>query len=558
MASNRREILGRLMGLETEYATLVRTAGTSADPPSRRAVYDAICAALARRQPTARGRFDPTQRFLASGGAVTAESHSSAMDLPGGLIEGATPEARSPQRLLACQRAQDQLLAAAAADCGLDAQVRLIKNSSDAFDHVYGCQENYEAEVARGLTLAAYWVGLALLVPLQLAYIAACLLLVTAGLALLTGGRTIGQLIRLRLPSPHILQASPSPGAVAATVRILRLIHLPLVMLLGLIARRLAFRRQRKYLTAFLVSRIAVTGTGHLDARGKYWLSAKARSIDSVLGMGGYRGERPIYVFGHWLEQVCGQSLVSLRAAARLWRRRQRLQIGLSDSNIADMAEYLKVGTTALVLDLIEAGEASGLPVLRRPVESLHRLASDWNLITRVPTSRGEMSALEIQTLYFQACRRFVTTRGDQAPAEAWQILERWEEALDALRGFRAEAQAVRPALGKIDWLTKRWMLDQMSPAAAWAVRKKVDLRYHELSEDGYFQRICDAVPSAVLTDRQGVERATRLPPTDSPAGRRGHLIREFGGSDETLRVSWSHVVIGSGRERRVVSLAVD
>ncbi|WP_153557637.1 proteasome accessory factor PafA2 family protein [Roseimaritima sediminicola] len=551
-------LLHRLIGLETEYATMVRSppGRDESCTPSRGEVYAAICQAIARRQPTAQGRFDASKLFLASGGAITAESSPVDDALPGGLIEGATPEVRSPQALLVCQRAQDRMLQRAADRCGLDVEVRILKNSSDRLERIYGCQENYEAEVARGPALWLLRTGLMGLLPLQVLYWF-CVHVIVYGSALLLGMARLGTaVLRGRVPRAARLMQPPPAWGLRAVVAIVRALRSPLVLWLLILTRLFAFRRQRTYLTAFLTSRLVLTGSGHVDGRGKYWLSAKAMAIDSHAGLGGYRGERPIYVFRHWLERLCEPSPGGWTAVFDLMRRRQRLQIGLSDSNIADTAEYLKVATTSLVLDMLEAGYVEGLPVLRKPIASLHRVAGDWNLVSRVPTSGGAMSGLEIQQRFLHACRRFVAAQHQPPSAEVAVVLERWEAALDAAMAFRNRAADMQPAIGKIDWLTKRWMLDQLSPSAPWAVRKKVDLRYHELSDESYFERLSNAIPATVLTSEASIERAGRMPPGDTPAGRRGHLIREFSAGDQPIRASWSHVVIGQGRRRRVVPVA--
>ena len=90
--------------------------------------------------------------------------------------------------------------------------------------------------------------------------------------------------------------------------------------------------------------------------------------------------------------------------------------------------------------------------------------------------------------------------------------------------------------------------------------RKKIDLRYHELSEDGYHQRLSEAglvetpCGQAWLNDAE-LDRAMRTPPPDSPATMRGHFIREFADGNESLRVNWKRVTIGQGRSRRVIRL---
>lgn len=547
-------LVSRLVGLETEYATLVadRQELDREDLPPSHMVYVQICEAIRRDQPTVAGLFDNEQMFLACGGAVTFESHPSLHALPGGLVEIATPEVRSPDELLACQRSIDALAADAAADSETSFDLRVLKNSSDAMGHVYGCHENYEAEVASGIWLLVYRGFIALLWCLQIV----CLLVSLPLMGLIVLIVTVFRMLRSTEPTTHSPQDmfEVVPRWLAASlIASLRMVHLPTVLVLRFVVRNVAFRRQRRYLTAFLVSRVAICGSGNLDHDGLYQMSAKAMSTDSVADMGGFRGERPIFVYGHWLGQFCAKSFMSLASTRQMFRRHQRLQIGLSDSNLSDLAEYVKVGSVSLLLDMIEAKEARDLPILKGTVSSLHRIASDWNLISRVPTSRGEMSALEIQREYLSAAEKFVENTSANMRGEAPLVLYRWRELLDAVIAFRKDSNDVDQALGRVDWLSKRWMMDQLGDESGWAERKKIDLRYHELSDDGYFNQLIATRPELKLVDDQRIERRRRSPPPGSPAARRGWLIREFADSDESMQSEWNYAMIGRGRSRRRV-----
>jgi proteasome accessory factor A len=547
-------LVTRLIGLETEYATLV------ADPqrlepdelPPSHLVYTQICEAIRRDQPTVAGLFDHEQMFLASGGAVSFESHPSMYASPGGLVEFATPEVRGPDELLACQRSIDALASAAAADSETSFDLRLLKNSSDALGHVYGCHENYETEVARGLWLLWYRGFILLLWCMQVLSLIVSLPLMALIFLIVVACR-LWRGADAALRQPHDLFALVPSCLSTPLVGALRLIHLPTVWVLRLVARHVAFRTQRRYLTAFLVSRVAMCGSGNLDHDGCYQMSAKAMAIDAVADMGGFRGERPIFVYGHWLGQFCAKSFLSLSSTRQMFKRRQRLQIGLSDSNLADLAEYVKVGSVSLLLDMIESGATEHLPVLRRPLHSLHRIARDWNLIARVPTSRGEMSAIEIQKVYLSAAEGFVGSTPANMRGEAPLVLQRWRELLNAVIAFRKNAMDVDGALGRVDWLSKRWMIDRLGASADWATRKKVDLRYHELSEAGYFNQLMTTRPNLRLVDQEHIARRRRSPPPSSPAARRGWLIREFANSDESMQSEWGYAMIGRGRQRRRV-----
>lgn len=560
-----RKLVQRLMGMETEYATLIanRPDLAMADLPASATVYARICEAIRKDQPCVPGIFDQDQIFLASGGAVTFESHPSLHASPGGLVEIATPEVTSPDELVACQCSIDELVSEAAAGSidGLD--VRALKNSSDALGHIYGCQENYETFVATGIWLGIYRISVLLLWLLQVISLLMSLPVLALAFALIL-------LIRFRrnhfagygrstdsLKPPRASQTASDlfetlPDWTKATLMgMLRIVHFPTVLVLRFVARHVAFRKQRKYLTALLVSRVALCGAGDLDHDGRFRLSPKAMAIDVLADMGSYDGERPIYVYGHWLSQFCAKSFLSLGSTRAMFAKRQRLQIGLSDSNLSELAEYVKLGSVSLVLDLIESGATEHLLTLARPISSLHAIASDWNLVRRVPTNRGEFNALEIQRSYLTAAERFVESVPEPDRGEADLVLRRWKELLDAVWAFRRDAANTEPALGRVDWLSKHWMIDQLGSDAQWVSRKKIDLRYHELSDHGYYRKLTVADPSITLISRDRIDKRRRTPPADSPATKRGWLIREFAGSDDLISAEWAYAVLGEGKTRK-------
>ncbi len=545
-------LASRLIGLETEYATLVL--GTDehepCDLPEAQQMYSALCDVIRQDQPSVPGVFDHDQLFLANGAAVSFESHPTMLQKPGGFLEIATPEVHAPSELLTCQRSIDRLAADAANNSKARFDIRILKNSRDALGHAYGCHENYEAEVAHGVFLLIYRLFILLLWGIQVISLLASLPLMAAILGVVLACKMLkGKDVSFDKPD-DIFESVPRWIA-TPLLATLRCVHLPTVLLLRFVVRHVAFRRQRRCLTAFLVSRIVLCGTGTLNPNGRYHVSGKGIAIDCVADMGGFNGEKPIFVFGHWLSQFCAKSFYSLGSTKQMLGRTQRLQIGLSDSNLSDLAEYVKVGSVSLLLDMIESGNYQTLPRLKSTIHALHRIAGDWHLVTRVATNRGEMSALEIQKSYLAAAESFVASVPVGQHGEAPVILKRWRELLNAALAFRKDANNYSDALGRIDWLTKRVMIDQMDSKSDWSARKKIDLRYHELSDEGYFKRVAETIPETQLVEPAEVEKRRRLPPTNSPAARRGWLIREFAQSEETMLCDWTFALIGNGRNRR-------
>lgn len=622
-------IFDRLIGLETEYAIVpAGRAGAGESFPSRLRCYRMLVAALGRRLPVVEAQHSKVGVFAANSLAVWFEAERFTVDT--GLIEGATPECRGPFEAVLYQRAQDRLLAASAADAAVPGGFALLKNDRDAQGNVYGAQENYEATVATGWRLLAWRVGLvALLLPTIVTWIGmlAIILGTISVFALLACGAFIkrwivgaGRFDRL-LVNPRWLEAddiiSPLPEWLERVMLVLFNIAVaPVLLPLTLLIRWTVFVPQRRALEAFLVSRVVVGGAGWLDEHDRFQLSDKGPGITCRIGYGDGLFRHPIFSFGHFLKAFIGEFPFNVRDFADMFRRRQRLQISIGDSNMAPFAELLRIATTTLVLDVVEGeiesrargkaknGGATGMdggagagggagggdgagagygaidgdrdvdvdgdvegengeavdddneawPELARPVAALRAICADPTLRSRVALRDGRsMSAIELQHWYVRRCALALARQPGLPPRAAW-VMRQWHETLEALR------QAPESLAGRLDWVAKRRLIEETGAGLSWEARKKIDLRYHELSEDGYHQRLSEAglvetpCGQAWLNDAE-LDRAMRTPPPDSPATMRGHFIREFADGNESLRVNWKRVTIGQGRSRRVIRL---
>lgn len=562
-------MLDRLLGLETEYA--IRWSGDDPDAPrpSNRLIYDAIVAALERSVAVREGvrKLSRRQRFLENGGSLCYEFLPEAAD--GGLVEAGTPECRGPSQLLLYQRAQDRLLLEALPEAenilraaGQRGCLGLLKNCRDVEGNVYGAQENYEAELARGAWLWVYRVGLVVVVPVVLVPALAYLLVVAAlftvllvallaALIVLLVVRLVAALVR-RADSPDW---DPFPDDIEAVFRPLErglvvlalVITMPGAALYSGLVRGCGFRAIRRHALGFLISRPVLTGTGTLDpVSGAFGLSEKGPSICARVRTTIAPADRAIFDIGNLHKSLFCLMELRLRPLAGLFRARQRLQLGLSDSNCAQQAEYLKLATTSLVLDMAEAGALAELPRVRRPIAALHTLAADASLAATVACTDGvERSAIELQRLYLDAAREFVAA-APAASLEAREIVAAWAETLDILADEPARA------FGQLDWVSKRGLLASAGAELELDARKKIDLKYHELGV-GYFAQLEAEGLAPTLVSDEEIEAAMRTAPSDTPARRRSQLIRRFVAEDIAAVVDWDRVEIKRGLFRRDV-----
>ncbi len=563
-------ILDRLVGLETEYAIRFHRSGADASVGSRFLLYQSLVSRLQPRMLTAPARHFKEGLFLANGGAVWFESERPAAG--GGLIEGSTPECRGPRQVLLYQRAQDRMLGEAARTSDVDGRMTLIKNDRDGCDHVYGAQENYEAVVASGALLGAWRVGLILLVPLLLMTWLGFLLMIGCVLVYLAIAGLVFLPMQAVLRHPHrvalvlfgrdLVEGRETGGATPVWLESLlllatRVVTAPLAVALWCMAALFAFRRIRHRLAPFLISRCVVAGAGMVDSDGRFGISDKGPAVNCVLGLGGFLKDRPIFTIGHFFKALCVESWASPRSFFRMFGQRQRLQIGIGDSNMAETAEFLRVGTTALVLDLIEADELPALPTLKNPIRALHAICSDPTLKQTVTLADGrQWTALDLQRFYWDACRQFVA-RHPEANREAHEVLQRWSDVLDSLEQVPGSSDVPLELIGLVDWATKLHLIKEAVDPNDWSTVKKVDICYHELSDNGYFSMLQSAGLTPCLIESNELDLAVRVPPPDSPATMRGHFIREFSGdADQQLSVNWQQVVLGRGFSAKVIPLA--
>ena len=287
-----------------------------------------------------------------------------------------------------------------------------------------------------------------------------------------------------------------------------------------LIGRELAFQQVIDGLVPFLVTRQVYTGAGKVgveqDRRaraGLYQLSQRADFFETIAGV----------------DTMHRRPLVNTRDEphARADRYR-RLHLIVGDANMSEYATALKVGTTLLVLDLLEAGLLPRL-ALADPVAALKQISRDPQWEWSVALADGtQASALEVQHAHLDRARSFAAGRD----AETDWVLAEWATVL---------AQLERDPLdlvGRCDWVTKKWLLDAFveSERLDWespdhrAWLQSQDLEYHNVDpSEGLFLLLEGQGRTARLTREERIRRALVHPPPGTRAYFRGTCLTRFG-----------------------------
>jgi Pup amidohydrolase len=531
--ANDRRILQRKLGLETEYAFYRR--GTHEDP----FIFETLMESVRVATPCVPSSQNPFRYFLANGGCISQESSSSeslvAPRCLGMVLESSTPICRSPQQLLEYHSAMRELLVQAIDGISLGESDRLSHGNADATGHTYGQHESYDVQVAKGLSLLGWRLGLILMLPALLIYhgLASIWLLVIWTVAIVmskakSDKRQTGQAFR----SPLI----PSVW-IDVCARGMRGLHAPIALLLWCNLWLFALRPYRKALSAFFATRCLIDGAGKVDEAGRFWISHRAADVNCVIGFGSYGRSRPIFRCDSWLRELCMGPGFQWKRYASMFRARRRVEIAIGDSGLCETGQYLRFGVTSLMLDFAERGVVTSSLRLRKSIQAMQCYAKDWMLLARSLDRTGKMvRACEVQLSYLNAAKTMLGS-STRVPDEAWRILELWQTVLHQLDTTDDKSEPSQWLVGRLDWVTKLWVLEHLNQDQATVdAKRKLNLKYHDLTGDGYFEQISKMMEIPRVLTRRAVQRAKGNPPSDdADAMRRSYLIREFSDSASQL-----------------------
>jgi Pup amidohydrolase len=290
-------------------------------------------------------------------------------------------------------------------------------------------------------------------------------------------------------------------------------------------------------LTPFFVSRQVFTGAGKLgreaqwDDRGRhaYQLSQRADFFETEVG----------------LETTLKRPIINTRDEPHADPERyRRLHVIVGDANLCEVATFLKVGTTAIVLKMIEDGFLPDFSLVN-PVAAIHEVSRDVSLSAQVALTDGRrMTALQLQSEYLELARKYVDREDDTA--ENREVLERWE---GVLQGLSSEPRSLS---GQLDWVAKLRLLDayRERDGLDWNDPKlrAIDLQYHDVRRDrGLYHRLERSGKVERLTTDDQVVRAAMEPPDNTRAYFRGRCIAKF--PDAIAAASWDSLIMDTGRD---------
>jgi proteasome accessory factor A len=231
--------------------------------------------------------------------------------------------------------------------------------------------------------------------------------------------------------------------------------------------------------------------------------------------------------------------------------RYRRLHVIIGDANMSEISTYLKLGSTALVLAMIEANYLADDLAVSQPVRELHDVSHDATLRHTISLADGRtITALDLQGEYLDRARKFVDDRlGEDADDQTRDVLDRWESVL-----ARLAADPMQLA-GELDWVAKLRLLEgyRERDGLQWDSPRLqlVDLQYSDIRpEKGLYHRLVSRGAMKTLLPADAAASAVSAPPEDTRAFFRGECLRRYGPS--IAAASWDSVIFDVGRESLV------
>ena len=300
-----------------------------------------------------------------------------------------------------------------------------------------------------------------------------------------------------------------------------------------LMRRETPFTDIVRHLVPFFVARQVIVGAGRVgigqDSRtAGFQLSQRADFFEVEVG----------------LETTLKRPIINTRdephAVADLYRR---LHVIIGDANQCDVANLLKVGTTSLVLAMIEDGTLTQDLTVAKPVATLHAVSHDPSLRTRLTLRDGRrLTALELLWEYYEAAAAYLDARGlggDDDPDTA-EVMRLWADVMTRL------GTDIMSCARDVDWVAKLQLMEgyRDRDGLAWSDPRlsAIDIQWSDVRpEKGLFHRLAERGRITSLVDAVEVKAAMTEPPEDTRAWFRGKCLEKFSG--QVAAASWDSVI---------------
>ncbi|MBT8202284.1 MAG: Pup--protein ligase, partial [Acidimicrobiia bacterium] len=304
-------------------------------------------------------------------------------------------------------------------------------------------------------------------------------------------------------------------------------------------SRKDDFANYAEVLIPFLVSRQIYAGAGKIlqTARGAmFCISQRAEHIWEGISSATTRS-RPII-----------NTRDEPHADAERFRR---LHVIAGDSNMSEYANYVKVGTAAALLQMLEDEVVFRDLSLENPIRAIREISHDITCKRKVRLLNGrELSALDIQWEYLERAVRYGRMSG--FPAQVQKAVEMWEHLLTGLEKDPLSLNS------EVDWVAKYHIVDRYRakhqlPLGSGRLAL-LDLAYHDVNRQRglYYLLERKGLMDRTVTDDAIVDAITH-PPATTRARLRGEFIKAAKAKKRDFTVDWVHLKLNDQAQRTVL-----
>jgi Pup amidohydrolase len=304
-----------------------------------------------------------------------------------------------------------------------------------------------------------------------------------------------------------------------------------------LMARSTPFPSIVSMLTPFFVTRQVFTGAGKVGSEGgaaskdvPYQISQRADFFEVEVG----------------LETTFRRPLINTRDEPHADPEKyRRLHVIIGDANMSEISTFLKVGTTALVLSMIEDNFITADLRIAEPVAALRTISRDPTCRAKVTLADGRsVTAVDLQWEFLDWARKYLADQ-DVDPVTN-EVVTRWEQVLGALETDPMTLDRQLDWVAKLRTITayqERHNLKWNDPRLA-----LVDLQYHDIRKDkSVYYKMVESGQIETLVAEEEIQRAVSHPPEDTRAWFRGRSLARF--SSQITAASWDAVIFDTGAD---------
>ena len=293
-------------------------------------------------------------------------------------------------------------------------------------------------------------------------------------------------------------------------------------------------------LIPFLVSRQVISGAGRITqtARGPvYSISQRADHIWEGMSSATTRS-RPII-----------NTRDEPHADAEHYRR---LHVIVGDSNMSEYTTFLKVGSTACLLRMMEDPAVVLRDMtLENPIRAIREISHDITCRRTVRLQNGrDVSALDIQREYLDRALAYADKKG--FPEFEHRALSMWEHCVTKLESDPLSLDR------EIDWVIKYRLIEKYRERHGLdlgdAQTQLVDLQYHDICRDrGLYYKLESKGLVERICSEDDIVHAIDNAPTATRARLRGEFIKRAKAKKRDYTVDWVHLKLNDQAQRTVL-----